>query len=56
VAELAANEPVAMAAMKQSLAELATAHAAVAPIEQRYLDSLASPALAQRLAARLGKH
>lgn len=52
---LAANEPVAMAAMKLSLAELGSARADVPAIEKRYLDSLASPALAQRLAARLGK-
>jgi enoyl-CoA hydratase/carnithine racemase len=53
VAELAANEPGAMAAMKQSLAELGAAHADTGPIERRYLDSLASPALRDRLSEKL---
>jgi enoyl-CoA hydratase/carnithine racemase len=53
VAELAANEPGAMAAMKRSLAELGAAHAALEPIERRYLESLASPALRDRLSQRL---
>lgn len=52
---LAANEPNAMAAMKRSLAELGAARADVPTLEKRYLDSLASPALAERLAAKLGK-
>lgn len=54
VADLAANEPMAMAAMKQSLAELASCRADTAPIERRYLDSLASPALRERLEQKLG--
>ncbi|MCX7200987.1 MAG: enoyl-CoA hydratase/isomerase family protein [Burkholderiales bacterium] len=53
VAELAANEPGAMAAMKQSLAELGAARADTGPIERRYLDSLASPALRDRLREKL---
>ena len=54
VADLVATEPLALAAMKRSLAELGATRAAVAPIESRYLDSLASPALHQRLKQRLG--
>jgi enoyl-CoA hydratase/carnithine racemase len=54
VAQLAANEPQAMAAMKRSLAELSALAPDMAPIEQRYLDSLTSPALAERLARKLG--
>lgn len=50
----AANEPQAMAAMKRSLAEIARAPADTAPIEQRYLNSLRSDALAARLKALLG--
>ena len=54
VADLVATEPQALAAMKRSLAELGATRAAVAPIESRYLDSLASPALHLRLKQRLG--
>jgi enoyl-CoA hydratase/carnithine racemase len=54
VALLAANEPQAMAAMKRSLAELAHTGADTGPIEQRYLASLQSEALAQRLKTLLG--
>ena len=54
VSLFAANEPQAVAAMKRSLAELARASADTAPIERRYLDSLQSDALAQRLKALLG--
>ncbi|MFZ9406771.1 MAG: enoyl-CoA hydratase/isomerase family protein [Burkholderiaceae bacterium] len=50
----AANEPGAMAAMKRSLAELARNAADRSAIEQRYLDSLQSQALADRLKALLG--
>lgn len=50
----AANEPAAMAAMKLSLAELARNGSAVEPIEARYLASLSSPALADRLKTLLG--
>jgi enoyl-CoA hydratase/carnithine racemase len=51
VADLVATEPLALAAMKRSLSELGASRAAVAPIEARYLDSLASPALRDRLSA-----
>jgi enoyl-CoA hydratase/carnithine racemase len=54
VERLSANEPEAMAAMKRSLAELARPGTAMGPIEQRYLDSLRSDALAQRLKTLLG--
>lgn len=54
VERLAANEPHAMAAMKRSLAELARPGAAMGPIEARYLASLGSEALAQRLKILLG--
>ena len=54
VALFAANEPAAMAAMKLSLAELARNGSAVEPIEARYLASLSSPALADRLKTLLG--
>lgn len=50
----AANEPQAMAAMKRSLSELARAPADSSAIERRYLDSLQSQALAERLKALLG--
>ena len=50
----AANDPVAMAAMKASLGELAGGRADAGTLERRYLDSLASPALRERLARRLG--
>jgi len=43
-----------MAAMKRSLAEIARAPADTAPVEQRYLDSLRSEALAARLKTLLG--
>jgi hypothetical protein len=43
-----------MAAMKRSLSELALAPADSAAIEKRYLDSLQSQALAERLKALLG--
>lgn len=50
----AANDRGAMATMKASLGELAAGRADAAVLERRYLDSLASPALRERLARRLG--
>jgi hypothetical protein len=40
--------------MKASLGELASGRADPDRLERRYLDSLASPALRERLARRLG--
>jgi len=54
VEAFAANDPVAMSGMKASLAELAAGRADADRLERRYLDSLASPALRERLARRLG--
>jgi enoyl-CoA hydratase/carnithine racemase len=53
VQAFAANDPQAMAAMKRSLGELAGGRADPATLERRYLDSLASPGLRDRLARRL---
>ena len=53
VAAFSANDPQALAAMKRSLGELAGGRADPAALERRYLDSLASPALRERLARRL---
>ncbi|HYF59632.1 MAG TPA: enoyl-CoA hydratase/isomerase family protein [Burkholderiaceae bacterium] len=54
VAAFSDAEPGALAAMKASLAELASGRADPAVLERRFLDSLASPALRERLARRLG--
>lgn len=53
--EIAANDAGAMAAMKRSLAALAAGTAEPAALERRYLDSLASPALRERLDGLLAR-
>jgi enoyl-CoA hydratase/carnithine racemase len=53
VLALADNDAGTIAAMKRSLGELAAGTADPATLERRYLDSLASPALRERLARLL---